>query len=378
MDFTLNKEQKLIQKIASEFAQKYVEPIAEKIDQENFIPEEIIKTLGELGLLGVPFAEEYGGSDAGYQSYILALEQIAKCSAGVGVTIGASTLGLGAIDKFGTEEQKQRYMPPVCRGEQLASFAFTEPGTGSDPKQIQATAQKEGDYYILNGTKRFITNASYEGPIVVFARDTETSNISAFIVEKFCEGYSASEPWKKLSARGGKLVDAYLNNVRIPQENLLGEKGQGFAILLASIALGKIGTSTCSLGDTLAAYEEAVKYSKEKLHRDQPIARFQAIQLKIADLAIKYETARWICYRLGYLADTMKDAGQFAKEAALVKSYLGDNAVDAARIAMEIHGSYGIMEDYKISRIYKDAILGSQIEGVSDMQKLIVASNILK
>jgi alkylation response protein AidB-like acyl-CoA dehydrogenase len=378
MEFSLSKEQKLIQKIAGEFAQKYVEPIAEKIDKENIIPEEIINTLGELGLLGIPFAEEYGGSGAGYQSYVLALEQIAKCSAGVGVTIGASTLGLGAIDKFGTEEQKQKYMPPVCRGEQLASFAFTEPGTGSDPKQIQSTAQKDGEHYILNGTKRFITNGSYHGPIIIFARDTEVNNISAFIVDKFCEGYSASEPWKKLSARGGKLVDVYLDNVRVPEKNLLGERGQGFPILLASIALGKIGTSTCALGDTLAAFEEAVKYSREKLHREQPIARFQAIQLKIADLAIKYETARWICYRLGYLADNMKDMTQFAKEAALVKSYLGDNAVQAARIALEIHGSYGLMEDYKVSRIYKDAILGSQIEGVSDMQKLIVAGNILK
>lgn len=378
MEFSLDKEQKLIQQMAGEFAQKYIEPAAEKIDKDNFIPDEIIRNLGELGLLGIPFAEEYGGSGAGYQSYVLALEQIAKCSAGIGVTISASVLGLGAIEKFGTEAQKQKYIPPVCRGEQLASFAFTEPGTGSDPKQIQTTAEKDGDHYILNGTKRFITNASYNGPIIIFARDLEVNSISAFIVEKFCAGYKASEPWKKLSARGGKLVDVYLENVRAPQENLLGERGQGFAILLTSIAHGKIGTSTCALGDTLAAFEEAVRYSKEKLHREQPIARFQAIQLKIADLAIRYETARWVCYRLGYLADTMKDMGQFAQEAALVKSYLGDNAVQAARIALEIHGSYGLMEDYKISRIYRDAILGSQIEGVSDMQKLIVAGNILK
>jgi alkylation response protein AidB-like acyl-CoA dehydrogenase len=378
MDFSLNKEQELIQKTANEFAQKYVKPIAEQINDDNNIPDEIFETLGEFGLMGIPFAEEYGGSGAGYQSYVIALEQIAKYSAGLGVTIAASTLGLGAIANFGTAEQKQKYIPPVCQGGELASFAFTEPGTGSDPKQIQATAQKDGDFYLLNGTKRFITNASYKGPIVIFARDTEVNKISAFIVEKFCEGYSVSEPWKKMPARGGKLVDVYLNNVKVSQENLLGEKGQGYAILLESIALGKIGTSTCALADTLASFEEAVTYSKDKLHREQPIARFQAIQLKIADLAIKYETARWVCYRLGYLADTMKDMSHFAKEAALVKSYLGDNAVQAARIAIEIHGSYGLMEDYKISRIYKDAILGSQIEGVSDMQKLIVASNILK
>lgn len=378
MDFALSKEQKLIQKLANDFADKYLEPVINQIQEENYIPQDIFKALAEHELLGIPFSEEYGGSNAGYLSYVLALEQIAKRCAGVGVTISASILGLGAIANFGSEDQKKKYIPEACRGNQVASFAFTEPGTGSDPKQIESTARKEGNYYILNGTKRFISNGSYPGPLVVFARDTEINSISAFIVDKFCEGYSVSEPWKKISAHGSNLVDIYMNDVEVAEENLLGERGQGFQILLTSIAFGKIGTSTCALADTLAAFEEAINYSKEKLHRGQPIAKFQAIQLKIADLAIKYELARWLCYRLGYLADTMKDWQQFAKEAALTKSCVGDNAVDAARISMEIHGSYGLMEDYKISRIYNDAILGSQIEGVSDMQKLIVASNLLK
>ncbi len=378
MDFSLSKEQKLIQQLASEFAEKYVEPVSNQIYEEKRIPEDLIKALAEYELLGIPFPEEYGGSGAGYLSYVLALEQIAKRSAGLGVTISASMLGAGAIMNFGNEGQKQKYLPPVCQGQHLASFAFTEPGTGSDPKQIESTARKEGNYFILNGTKRFISNGSYPGPLVVFARDTEINSISAFIVDKFCEGYSVSQPWNKICARGSNLVDIYLQDVKVPEENLLGERGQGFPIFLTSIAFGKIGTSTCALADTLAAFEEALNYAKEKLHRGEPIAKFQAIQLKIADLAIKYELARWLCYRLGYLADTMKDWQQFAKEAALTKSCVGDNAVHAARIAMEIHGSYGLMEDYKISRIYNDAILGSQIEGVSDMQKLIVANNLLK
>lgn len=378
MDFSLTKEQTLIQKLASEFADKYVEPVSNQIWEENRIPDHLIQSLADYELLGIPFPEAYGGSNAGYLSYVLALEQLAKRSAGLGVLISASTLGLGAIFNFGSEEQKQQYIPPVCQGKQLASFAFTEPGTGSDPKQIESTARKEGSHYVLNGTKRFISNGSYEGPLVVFARDTELNAISAFIVDKFCEGYSVSEPWKKICAHGSNLVDIYLNNVQVPEENLLGERGQGFPILLTSIAFGKIGTSTCALADTLASFEEALNYAKDKQHRGQPIAKFQAIQLKVADLAIKYELARWLCYRLGYLADTMKDWQQFAKEAALTKSCVGDNAVDAARISMEIHGSYGLMEDYRISRIYNDAILGSQIEGVSDMQKLIVASNLLK
>ena len=378
MEFALSKEQELIQKVAKDFAEKYLEPVIDQIYEENTIPEHIIEALAEHGLLGIPIPEEYGGSEAGYVSYVLALEQLAKRSAGVGLFISVNTMTLSALTIFGNDDQKRKYIPAVCQGRLKGSFAFTEPGTGSDPKQLETTAQKENNYFILSGTKRFISNGSYQGPLVVFARDVEFDNVTAFIVDKWCEGYSVSEPWKKISARGSDLVDIYLNNVKVPEENVLGERGQGFQILLTGIALGKIGTSTCALADTSAAFEEALKYAKEKLHRGKPIAKFQSIQLKIADLAIKYELARWLCYRLGYLADTMKDMQQFAKEAALVKSCVGDNAVQAARIALEIHGSYGVMEDYKISRIYKDAILGSQIEGVSDMQKLIVASNLLK
>jgi len=378
MDFTLSKEQALIQKMARDYAEKYIEPIARQIDEENKIPQEIIDGLAELELFGIPFAEEYGGADGGYDGYVLALEQLSKVSGGVAMTIAAHTLGLGAIDVFGTEEQKKKYMPPGCKGKEIVSFAFTEPGTGSDPKQITSTAVRKGDYFILNGTKRFISNASYPGPMVIMAREMESGEITAFILEKWSEGYSVSEPWEKVGMKGGILVDVYLQDVKVPAENLLGKIGQGFSILLMGIALGKIGTSTAALGGTLAAYEEAVKYAREKIHRDKPIAKFQTIQLKIADLAIKYETSRWLCYRLGCLANDIKDPAQFATEAALAKAYAGDTVLDAARIAMEVHGSYGLMKDYNIERILRDALIGPQIEGVSDMQKMIVAGAALK
>lgn len=378
MDFTLSKEQVLLQKMAQDYAEKYIEPIARQIDEENKIPQEIIDSLGELELFGIPFPEEYGGADAGYDGYVLVMEQLSKISGGIAMTVSAHTLGLGAIQSFGTEEQKKKYLPPCCKGKQIASFAFTEPGTGSDPKQLTTTAVREGDFYILNGTKRFISNANYPGPIVIFAREMESGEVTAFIVEKWTEGYSISEPWEKVGHRGGILVDVYMKDVKIPAENLLGKIGQGFPVLLLGIALGKIGTSTAALGGTLAAYEEAVKYAKEKTHRDKTIAKFQAIQLKIADLAIKYETARWLCYRLGCLANNIKDPAQFAREAALTKAYAGDTVVDAARIAMDVHGSYGLMKDYKIERILRDALIGPQIEGVSDMQRMIVAGAALK
>lgn len=378
MDFTLSKEQELIQKMAREYAEKSIFPIAKQIDDNNEVPPELIAEMGELDFFGIPFAEEYGGADGGYDQYVLALEQLARGSSGPAMIISAHTLALGAINTFGTEEQKKKYMPLPCKGKQVASFAFTEPGTGSDPKQITSTAQKDGDYYILNGTKRFISNANYEGPIVIFARESESGEITAFIVEKFCEGYSVSEPWHKLGMHGGPLVDVYMKDVRIPKENILGQVGQGYPILLFGISFGKVGVSACALGGVLASYEEAVNYAKEKMHRDKPIAKFQAVQLRIADLAIKYEAARWMTYRLGCLADKVRDPRAFAKEAALTKTFVCETMADAARVAVDVHGSYGLMEDYKVSRIYRDAIMGPQIEGVTDMQKMIIAGSILR
>lgn len=378
MDFNLSKEQSLLQQMAREFAEKSIGPVAKQIDEESRIPEEILAEMAELELFGIPFSEEYGGADGGYDGYVLVMEQIAKVSGGVAMTMAAHTLGLGAISAFGTEEQKKKYMVPGCKGKHIVSFAFTEPGTGSDPKQLTSTATRNGDFYILNGTKRFISNANFPGAMVVFARETESGEVTAFILDKWAEGYSISEPWEKIGMHGGQLLDVYMKDVKVPAENLLGKVGQGFPILLLGIALGKIGTSTAALGGTLAAFEEAVKYAREKTHRGQPIAKFQAIQLKIADLAIKYETARWLCYRLGCLANNIKDPASFATEAALVKAYCGDNVVDAARIAVDVHGSYGLMRDYTIERVYRDAIIGPEIEGVADMQKMIVAGSILK
>ncbi|MDD3267921.1 MAG: acyl-CoA dehydrogenase family protein [Syntrophomonadaceae bacterium] len=378
MEFNLSKEQSLIQQMAREFAEKSIAPVAKQIDEESKIPEEILAGMAELELFGIPFSEEYGGADGGYDGYVLVMEQIAKVSGGIAMTMAAHTLGLGAISAFGTEEQKKKYMVPGCKGKHIVSFAFTEPGTGSDPKQLSSTAKRDGDYYILNGTKRFISNANFPGAMVVFAKETETGEVTAFILDKLSPGYSISEPWEKIGMHGGQLLDVYMKDVKVPVENLLGKIGQGFPVLLLGIALGKIGTSTAALGGTLAAFEEAVKYAREKTHRGQPIAKFQAIQLKIADLAIKYETARWLCYRLGCLANNIKDPAAFAAEAALVKAYCGDNVVDAARIAVDVHGSYGLMRDYTIERVYRDAIIGPEIEGVADMQKMIVAGSILK
>ncbi|HOQ09520.1 MAG TPA: acyl-CoA dehydrogenase family protein [Syntrophomonadaceae bacterium] len=373
MDFNLSKEQLMIQQMAREFAEKYIEPVAEQIERENKIPEDILKGLAELELFGIPYPEEYGGAGGGYDGYVLAMEQLARASGGVAMTISAHCLALSAISAFGTEEQKKKFMTPCCKGEQIASFAFTEPATGSDPKQLATTAVKDGDYYILNGTKRFISNANWPGVIVIFAVDNETNKPTAFLVDKWCEGYSISEPWDKMGMHGGQLLDVYLKDVKVPAENVLAGPGMGYPILQLGISFGKVGVSSTALGGILAAYEEGLRYAKEKMHRDKPITKFQSIQLKIADMAIKYEAARWLTYRLGMLANNVKDPRQFAKEAALTKTFVCDTMVEVARLSIDIHGSYGLMNDYKVSRIYRDAIIGPQIEGVADMQKMIVA-----
>lgn len=377
MEFALSKEQLLIQKSAREFAEKYVDPLANEIDRTNKIPDGIITGLAELDLLGLPYPEQYGGAGAGYLGYVLATEQLSRASGGVAMTMSVHTLGLGAFYYFATEEQKQKYLPDACKGKTLASFAFTEPQTGSDPKSITTTAVREGNYYIINGTKRFISNANYQGPIIIFARDETNGGISAFIVDKFCPGYSISEPWEKIGLHGGILLDVYLKDVKIPTENLLGQPGKGYIILQTGISFGKVGMSCASLGGILAAYEEAVKYAQQKTHRDQPIAKFPTIQMHIAEIAMKYEAAKWLTYHLGYHADNIKDPVQFAKDAALTKTFVCESAVDAAREAMAIHGSYGLTTDYKVERFWRDSIMGPQVEGVSDMQKLIVAGVVL-
>ncbi|MGE5423543.1 MAG: acyl-CoA dehydrogenase family protein, partial [Ignavibacteriales bacterium] len=314
---------------------------------------------------------------AGYSCYPLAVEQIAKASSGVGMTMSVNGLGLSAINAFGTEEQKKKYIPDCCVGKKFASFAFTEPATGSDPKQITTTAIKDGDYYIINGTKRFISAAEMEGPIVIFAKDEESGFPTGFIVEKNCPGYSISEPWHKIGMRGGQLLDVYLKDVRVPAENILGPKGMGYAVLQAGIAYGKVGVSSCCLAGMTKCLELCIKYAKEKSHRDKTIGKFQSVQLNIAKIAEKTQAARLMTYRLGYLAETLKDLRQFAYEAALTKTFVTENAVDVSRLAMAVHGSYGLMEDYEVSRIYRDLIIGEQIEGVNDMQRMITAGILL-
>ena len=378
MDFKLTMEQELIQRSAREYAEKKLLPRVAKIIEENKVPDEVIRELKELDFFALFMPEAYGGAGSDYQNYVLVMEQIARICPAVAVIMSVNAVGLAAVEIFGTEAQKQTFLPPGCSGDGALSFAFTEPGTGSDPKQITTTATRKGDAYILNGTKRFITNASLPGPIVIIARDKEAGEISAFIADKFCDGYALSEPWHKLGCQGAPLYDVYLKDMAVPVENLLGDPGKGFWILKVALALGKIGISSIFLGTMLAAYEEALHYARERTHRGEPITKFQAVQAAIVDMAMKYEAARWMTYRIGYLADHAKDKGSILKDSAMAKIFVTETAVDLARIAMGIHGSYGLMQEYKISQIWRDVIFGPQVEGVSHLLKALVAGEILR
>jgi len=378
VDFKLTIEQELIQRSAREYAEKRLLPRVASIIEENKVPDEVIRELKELDFFALFMPEAYGGAGSDYQNYVLVMEQIARICPAVAVIMSVNAVGLAAVEIFGTEAQKQTFLPPGCSGDGALSFAFTEPGTGSDPKQITTTATRKGNAYILNGTKRFITNASLPGPIVIIARDKEAGEISAFIAQKFCDGYALSEPWRKLGCQGAPLYDVYLKDLAVPVENLLGDPGKGFWILKVALALGKIGISSIFLGTMLAAYEEALHYARERTHRGEPITKFQAVQTAIVDMAMKYEAARWMTYRIGYLADHAKDKGSILKDSAMAKIFVTETAVDLARIAMGIHGSYGLMQDYKISQIWRDVIFGPQVEGVSHLLKALVAGEILR
>ena len=375
----LTSDQEEIQKLVRDFAQKEVAPRAAAYDHSEKFPWENVTKMAELGLMGLPIPEQYDGAGTDTVSYIIAIEELSKACAATGVIVAVHTsVGILPILYFGTEEQKQKYIPALARGEKIGAFALTEPNAGSDASKVATTATLEGDHYVLNGTKCFITNGAVAETFIVLAstdRNKGTKGITAFIVEKNTPGLSVGKKEEKMGIRASSTTEIILDNCRIPKENVLHKEGEGFKVAMTALDSGRIGIGAQALGIAEAAYQEAVKYAKEREQFGKPIAAFQAISFMLADMAIQIEAARHLVYN----AAALKDAGRpFGKEAAIAKTFASDTAVKVALDAIQVLGGYGYSREYPVERLLRDAKITQIYEGTNQIQRVVIAGHILK
>jgi alkylation response protein AidB-like acyl-CoA dehydrogenase len=379
MEFTLNENQQLCQEGARDFAADVLSKHLKQAEKDRLVSDELFTMMCDAGYMGLVFDEKYGGAGLGFDCYVLAMEQFAKIVPGLAAPIAVSTMFLEAVNLHGTEEQKRRYIPAAIAGEIRGSFAFTEPGTGSDPKQITSTFRPDGDVYILNGVKRFISNACYKGPILVFAKEPETGAITGFIFDKFCEGYSLSTPWELVCNETSPVYDVFLDNVRVPKENVLGKLGDGFHVLKSVVCMSKISVTAECIGNMGHAYEIAVKYAKEKMHRGKPITKFPTIQTKIAHIAALHQSSQLLVYRLAERASNpAADTAALIAEAGMVKGYVADVGLACCQMAMSVLGAYGVCVEYEMEKVMRDALHYPIVEGVGDLQRIMAGSYFLR
>lgn len=375
MDFELNDEQRMVQKMARDFAQKEVLPHAVEWEEKKAIPREVFRRMGELGFFALPFPEEVGGIGAGYLGYVLAVEEISRVSASLGISYAAHvSIGTSPIFLFGSEAQKERWLGPLLRGEFLASFGLTEPNAGSDAGGTQTTAVLKGGEWVLNGTKCFITNANLAGVIVATAvtdpREKGSRRISSFVVPADAPGFSVGQKYAKLGLRASDTAELVFQDCRLPEDALLGERGAGFKQFLAALDGGRISIAALSVGIAQACLDAAVPYAKGRVQFGQPISKFQAIQFKLADMATETELARLMTHKAAWLKD---NHFPFGREAAMAKLFASETCVRSALAAIQIHGGYGYMEEYPVERYLRDAKLMEIGEGTSEIQRLVIA-----
>ena len=373
------KEHELLRKSVRDFVDRELKDIPEEVDTEGKLPKELLQKLAKYKFISPVIPKEYGGAGADYVSYCIILEEISKrcASTGTFITAGASLVALPLLN-FGTDEQKEKYLKPLAKGEYIGSFGLTEPGAGSDAGAGQTTAVLEGDHYILNGRKTFITNA----PICDFAIVTAMTEkgkgswgISAFIVESKWDGFSTGAHENKMGIRGTETADLIFENVKVPKENLIGKEGKGFKIALNTLDVGRIGVAAQALGIAQGALDEAVKYVKERVQFGRPLAKFQNTQFTIADMETKVQAARWLVYDAAEKKDNGINPGV---ESAMAKYYAAEIANEVAYKALQLHGGYGFMKDYPIERMYRDARITSIYEGTSQVQQMVIAAKALK
>lgn len=374
MDFNYSKEQQIIASITARFAKKEIEPHIDFIEEQGHMPEGFHKKLGDVGLIGISLPEEYGGTGLPFEALMTAEIELAKTCPAATTTLIASLACAEIISLHGTDEQKKCHLPSLASGDLVGGMAFTEPGTGSDPRQMTTAFREDGDSVVINGVKRFISNAAYPGPLVVYANSVETGECSAFIINKQCPGYSLSTPWEKIGMKGSPVYDVFLDDVRVPIINMLGTKGNGFNVLLSESSMGKLSHAAIAVGIMERAKELAIAYTTEKMHRGKPITKFQAIQLKLTKICERLESVRWMVYRCAALAQAGTDDAEFKAYAALVKGYASDLVPEVALMAMNVMGACGPMREYSIERYLRDALIEPHIEVVSDVQRVIYAS----
>ena len=379
MEFGLTTEQQLVKQMVKSFALNEVKPIAAEVDETEKFPMENVKKMGKLGMMGIPFPKEYGGAGGDVLSYILTVEELSKVCATTGVIVSAHTsLGAGAINDFGTEKQKQKYLVPLAKGEKIGAFGLTEPGAGTDAAGQQTVAVLEGDHYVLNGSKIFITNGGVADIFVIFAMTDKkqgTRGISAFIVEKDFPGFSIGKVEDKLGIRGSSTTELIFENCIVPKENLLGKEGKGFSMAMKTLDGGRIGIAAQALGIAEGAYEEAIKYMKERKQFGRNLGAFQGLQWIVAEMDTKIEAARHLVYKAAWLKQNKLP---YSVEAARAKLFAAEVAMEVTTKAVQIHGGYGYTKDYPVERMMRDAKITEIYEGTSEVQKMVISSAALR
>lgn len=379
MDFKLKPEHEMIRKMVREFAEKNIKPIAGRCDEESEFPAENIKKLGDLGIMGMDIPQKYGGAGTDSISYAIAIEELSRVCASTGVIVSVNnSLVCFPLNKFGNEEQKVKFLTPLASGKKLGAFGLTEPNAGSDAAGQTTTAELDGDEWVLNGAKTFITNGSEADTVVTFAmtdKSKKHKGISAFVVERETPGFRSTPPEEKLGIRASATSELIYEDCRIPRENLLGNEGDGFKVAMSTLDCGRIGISAQAVGIAQGAMEESIEYSKTREQFGRPIAKFQAIQWMLADMATEIEAARLLLYNAAYAKDT-KD--RYSVESAMAKLFCAETAMRTTTKAVQIHGGYGYIKEYAVERFFRDAKVTEIYEGTSEVQRMVISADLLK
>jgi hypothetical protein len=374
MDFDFSDAEQDVIATAKAFAATRARQRAREIDEQNRFPSDLVAEMGRLGLFGLHMPEQYGGTALGYKSYALAIEQLCSVSLTIGAIIAINALAQESILRFGTEEQKRRYLPPLVAGESLSTFAFTEGLTGSDPRAITTTAVPDGDAYVISGEKTFASLAPSASIAVIFAKD-DSGKVSAFLIDPHSEGFIIEKEIEMMGVRGEDVCPVMLDHVRVPRANLLGQPGQGFNVLLTAINVGQLGIAAESVGIAEGALRMSLDYARNRTVRERPMTDLPTIQALLGEMSARTEAARWLTYRTADLKDKGRHSGKDSATAKLFASQVANDVVD---MAMQIHGSYGYTKDLEIERLYRDAKVTQLYEVVSEVQRLIIGSSLAR